>query len=136
VVELLLLWAAMHVVKATMSRPASNRPRRRRPLILTGWMVYAITLFPGFRHPAADALGLGSARFLRSRADRGRGARAGARPAVPAERGTAFNWFTCSWEPRRFRPVCCWEDSGRLRRQIAFLVSSGLAFLATAGFWR
>ena len=46
VVEL-LLWAAMHVVKATVSGQAGQHTDRvgRRPLILTGWMVYAITLF-------------------------------------------------------------------------------------------
>ena len=38
VVELLLLWAAMHVVKAAISEQAGSRTDRigRRPLILTG----------------------------------------------------------------------------------------------------
>jgi MFS family permease len=96
VVELLLLWAAMHVVKAAISEQAGRHTDRvgRRPLILAGWMVYAITLFAlAFVQSGAMlwmwSLALGFYFGLTEGAER-----ALVRDlAPPAERGTAFGWF-------------------------------------------
>ncbi len=83
VVELLLLWAAMHMVKATVSGQAGTADRPRRAPAADSHRLDGLChhfIFPGLRDPAADALGLEpGARFL-LRPDRGRGARAGARP--------------------------------------------------------
>ncbi|MDH5512747.1 MAG: MFS transporter, partial [Gammaproteobacteria bacterium] len=96
VVELLLLWAAMHVVKAVIAEQAGSHTDRvgRRPLILTGWMVYAVTLFAlaFVVEPMmlwAWSLALGFYFGLTEGAER-----ALVRDlATPAERGTAFGWF-------------------------------------------
>ena len=96
VVELLLLWAAMHVVKAAISEQAGSRTDRvgRRPLILTGWMVYSVTLLAlaFVTQPLmlwAWSLSLGFYFGLSEGAER-----ALVRDlAVPAERGTAFGWY-------------------------------------------
>jgi MFS family permease len=47
VVELLLMWAAMHVVKAVVSESTGRFTDRlgRRPFILAGWAIYVVTLF-------------------------------------------------------------------------------------------
>ena len=138
VVELLLLWAAMHVVKATVSGQAGRQTDRvgRRPLILTGWMVYAITLFAlaFVIQPLmlwAWSLALGFYFGLTEGAER-----ALVRDlAVPAERGTAFGWFHMlvgtAAIPAGLLLGGLWAAYGV---KTAFLVSSGLAFLATAGF--
>ena len=138
VVELLLLWAAMHVVKATVSGQAGRQTDRvgRRPLILTGWMVYAITLFAlaFVIQPLmlwAWSLALGFYFGLTEGAER-----ALVRDlAVPAERGTAFGWFHMlvgtAAIPAGLLLGGLWSVYGV---KTAFLVSSGLAFLATAGF--
>ena len=96
VVELLLLWAAMHVVKAAISEQAGRHTDRvgRRPLILAGWMVYAVTLFAlAFVTTGpmlwAWSMALGFYFGLTEGAER-----ALVRDlAAPAGRGTAFGWF-------------------------------------------
>ncbi len=140
VVELLLLWAAMHVVKAAISEQAGQHTDRvgRRPLILTGWMVYAVTLFAlaFVQQPLmlwAWSLALGFYFGLTEGAER-----ALVRDlAAPAERGTAFGWFHMlvgtAAIPAGLLLGGLWSVYGV---KIAFLVSSGLAFLATAGFWQ
>lgn len=140
VVELLLLWAVMHVVKATVSEQAGQHTDRvgRRPLILTGWMVYAVTLFAlaFVSKPLmlwAWSLSLGFYFGLTEGAER-----ALVRDlAVPAERGTAFGWFHMlvgtAAIPAGLMLGGLWAVFGV---KTAFLVSSGLAFLATVGFWR
>jgi MFS family permease len=139
VVELLLLWAAMHVVKAAISEQAGSHTDRvgRRPLILTGWMVYAVTLFAlaFVTQPLmlwAWSLALGFYFGLTEGAER-----ALVRDlATPAERGTAFGWFHMlvgtAAIPAGLLLGGLWAAYGV---KTAFLVSSGLAFLATAGFW-
>ncbi|WP_372522852.1 MFS transporter [Sulfuricaulis sp.] len=139
VVELLLLWAAMHVVKATVSGQAGQQTDRigRRPLILTGWMVYGTTLLAlaFVTQPLmlwAWSLALGFYFGLTEGAER-----ALVRDlAVPAERGTAFGWFHMlvgtAAIPAGLLLGGLWSVYGV---KTAFLVSSGLAFLATAGFW-
>lgn len=140
VVELLLLWAAMHVVKATVSGQAGQQTDRigRRPLILTGWMVYAITLFAlaFVNQPLmlwAWSLALGFYFGLTEGAER-----ALVRDlAVPAERGTAFGWFHMlvgtAAIPAGLLLGWLWSAYGV---KTAFLVSSALAGLATIGFWQ
>ncbi len=140
VVELLLLWAAMHVVKAVIAEQAGSRTDRigRRPLILTGWMVYAVTLFAlaFVVEPMmlwAWSLALGFYFGLTEGAER-----ALVRDlATPAERGTAFGWFHMlvgtAAIPAGLLLGGLWSVYGV---KTAFLVSSGLASLGTIGFWR
>lgn len=140
VVELLLLWAAMHVVKAVISEQAGSHTDRigRRPLILTGWMVYAVTLFAlaFVAQPLmlwAWSLALGFYFGLTEGAER-----ALVRDlAMPAERGTAFGWFHMlvglAAIPAGLLIGGLWSFYGV---NIAFLVSALLAAFAVAGFWR
>jgi len=140
VVELLLLWAAMHVVKASVSMQAGQYTDRigRRPLILSGWMVYAVALFAlAFAHQPlmlwAWSLLLGFYFGLTEGAER-----ALVRDlAAPAERGTAFGWFHMlvglAAIPAGLLLGGLWAVYGV---KIAFLVSAALAAAACAGFWR
>ena len=140
VVELLLMWAAMHVVKAAISQQAGRHTDRvgRRPLILAGWMVYAITLFAlaFVKQPHmlwAWSLALGFYFGLTEGAER-----ALVRDlAAPAERGTAFGWFHMlvglAAIPAGLLLGGLWAFYGV---KVAFLVSAILAATACAGFWR
>lgn len=140
VVELLLLWAAMHVVKAAISEQAGRHTDRvgRRPLILTGWMVYAVTLLAlAFVTTGpllwAWSLALGFYFGLTEGAER-----ALVRDlASPAGRGTAFGWFHMTVGlaaiPAGLLLGGLWSVLGV---QAAFLTSAALAALAVAGFWR
>ena len=140
VVELLLMWAAMHVVKAAISQQAGRHTDRvgRRPLILAGWMVYAITLFAlaFVKQPHmlwAWSLALGFYFGLTEGAER-----ALVRDlAAPAERGTAFGWFHMlvglAAIPAGLLLGGLWAFYGV---KLAFLVSATLAAVACAGFWR
>ena len=140
VVELLLMWAAMHVVKAVISEQAGRHTDRvgRRPFILTGWMMYAVTLLalafvtqPNMLWVWSLALGFyfglteGAERALVRDL------------AVPAERGTAFGWFHMivglAAIPAGLLLGGLWMLYGV---QVAFLASSALAMLGTFGFWR
>ncbi|MBI3897774.1 MAG: MFS transporter [Gammaproteobacteria bacterium] len=140
VVELLLLWAAMHVIKAVISEQAGRHTDRvgRRPLILTGWLVYTVTLFAlSFVHQPmmlwAWSLMLGFYFGLTEGAER-----ALVRDlAPPAERGTAFGWFHMlvglATIPGGLLLGGLWA---MFSANVAFLTSSALALLACAGFWR
>ena len=140
VVELLLLWAAMHVVKAAISEQAGSHTDRvgRRPLILTGWMVYAVTLFAlAFVHQPlmlwAWSLALGFYFGLTEGAER-----ALVRDlAAPAERGTAFGWFHMlvglMAVPAGLMLGGLWSVFGA---RTAFLLASAIALLAVTGFWQ
>ena len=140
VVELLLLWAAMHVVKAAISEQAGRHTDRvgRRPLILAGWMVYAVTLFAlAFVTTGpmlwAWSLALGFYFGLTEGAER-----ALVRDlAAPAGRGTAFGWFHMivglAAIPAGLLLGGLWALVGV---KAAFLTSAALTALAAAGFWR
>jgi MFS family permease len=140
VVELLLLWAALHVVKASISEYAGRRSDRqgRRPLILLGWLVYAGALSGlAFAETAAAlwswSLALGFYFGLTEGAER-----ALVRDlAAPSERGTAFGWFHMLVGlvaiPAGLLLGSLWAILGV---QTAFLVSSAIATIATFGFWR
>jgi MFS family permease len=140
VVELLLLWAALHVVKASISEYAGRRSDRqgRRPLILLGWLVYAGALSGlAFAETAAalwsGSLALGFYFGLTEGAER-----ALVRDlAVDAERGTAFGWFHMlvglTTIPAGLLLGGLWATLGV---QTAFLVSAAITTFATLGFWR
>lgn len=139
-VELLLFWAAMHVVKVLVSEQAGRYTDRlgRRPFILTGWMLYAATLFAlafvasplmlwawGFALGFYFGLTEGAERALVRDL------------AVPAERGTAYGWFHMivglAAIPAGLLLGGLWSLYGVTA---AFLTSSGLAILGVLGFWR
>ncbi len=140
VVELLLLWAAMHVVKAAISEQAGRRADRmgRRPLILAGWLVYAAALF-ALAFVRTDAqlwawtLLLGFYYGLTEGAER-----ALVRDlALPAERGTAFGWFHMlsglAAIPAGLMLGSLWFAFGVTA---SFLVSGAIALIAAILFFR
>ena len=96
VVELLLLWAAMHTVKVLTAEGAGRYADRngRRPVLLTGYGIYVLTLTglaftPSALHLWLLSLVLGLHFGLTEGAER-----ALVRDLAPrAERGTAFGWF-------------------------------------------
>ncbi|HYM47211.1 MAG TPA: MFS transporter [Burkholderiaceae bacterium] len=140
VVELLLLWAALHVVKVAITERAGRYTDRigRRPLILAGWTVYAVMLLalafvqtPLWLWIASAGLGFyfglteGAERALvRDLADSN-------------EYGTAFGWYHMiaglAAIPAGLMLGGLWSLFGVT---VAFLVSSALAVIATLGFWR
>ena len=140
VVELLLLWAAMHVVKVSLSEYAGRQTdiHGRRPLILLGWLVYAAALL-GLAFSASDTGLWGFSLLLGFYFGLTEGAeRALVRDlAAPAERGTAFGWFHMlvglAAIPAGLLLGGLWSFYGV---KTAFLVSASLATLATVGFWR
>lgn len=138
--ELLLLWAALHVVKASISQYAGRQTdvHGRRPLILAGWMVYAL---------AAAGLALTTSRsglwgwslLLGIYFGLTEGAeRALVRDlSAPAERGTAFGWFhMLVGLAAILAGVLAGGLWSALGAPIAFLTSSALAAIACAAFWR
>jgi MFS family permease len=139
-VQLLLFWATMHIVKATVSEQAGRHTDRfgRRPFILTGWMLYAITLLALAFATTATALWawglvLGFYFGLTEGAER-----ALVRDlAAPAERGTAFGWFHMivglAAIPAGLLLGGLWSWYGV---RAAFLVSSAAALLGVMAFWR
>lgn len=140
VVELLLLWAAMHIVKVLISERAGTHTDRfgRRPLILAGWTVYAVTLFAlAFAHTPsllwALSLALGFYYGLTEGAER-----ALVRDlAAPEQRGTAFGWFHMiaglAAIPAGILLGGLWSGYGA---QVAFTTSGALTAIAVFGFWR
>lgn len=140
VVELLLLWAALHVVKAVLSEYAGRLADRhgRRPLILGGWTVYAVAIaalaFVETREALwAWALVLGVYFGASEGAER-----ALVRDlAAPTERGTAFGWYHMliglAAIPAGVALGGIWAVYGVTP---AFLVSATLTAFAAAGFWR
>jgi MFS family permease len=140
VVELLLLWAAVHVVKASVSEFAGRQTDRfgRRTMILSGWLVYSFAL-AGLAFAAqgpelwAWSLMLGLYFGLTEGAER-----AFVRDlAAPAERGTAFGWFHMlvglAAIPAGLMLGGLWSI---VSVKAAFLTSAGLAFVASFAFWR
>jgi MFS family permease len=140
VVELLLLWAAMHVVKVALAEYAGRQTdiHGRRPLILTGWLVYSAALL-GLAFAASDKGLWGFSLLLGFYFGLTEGAeRALVRDlAAPAERGTAFGWFHMltglAAIPAGLLLGGLWSAYAA---KTAFLVSAALAALATLGFWR
>lgn len=139
-VELLLLWAALHLVKSMIAEYGGRRAdsHGRRPLILAGWLVYAGALTAlAFVDSAvglwAGSLALGFYFGLTEGAER-----ALMRDFAPAtERGSAFGWFHMIVGlmaiPAGLLLGGLWSYFGVT---LAFLTSAILAALATFGFWR
>jgi MFS family permease len=140
VVELLLLWAVLHVVKSALAEYAGRQTdiHGRRPLILAGWLVYALAL-AGLALSAsrgglwAWSLVLGLYFGLTEGAER-----AMVRDlATAAERGTAFGWFHLIVGLAAILAGlflgALWSLYGATT---AFLVSALIALAASAGFFR
>lgn len=140
VVELLLLWAVLHVVKSALAEYAGRQTdiHGRRPLILAGWLVYALAL-AGLALSASRgglwgwSLVLGLYFGLTEGAER-----AMVRDlATAAERGTAFGWFHLIVGLAAILAGlflgALWSLYGATT---AFLVSALIALAASAGFFR
>ncbi len=138
VVELLLFWAALHVVKASLSEFAGRIADRigRRPVISSGWLVYAITLLVLAFVDSSSGLwtfGLVLGVYF--------GLAEGAERALvrdlahAAGRGTAFGWYNMvaglSAIPAGLLLGGLWSYFGVTT---AFLVSAILTALAAFGF--
>ncbi len=140
VVELLLLWAALHAVKASIAQYAGRQTdiHGRRPLILAGWLVYAFSLAGLALSTTRSGLWgwslvLGIYFGLTEGAERTL-----VRDfAAASERGTAFGWFHMLVGLAAILAGLLlgglWSLYGAA---VAFLISAALALLATAGFWR
>jgi MFS family permease len=139
VVELLLLWAAMHTVKALTAEGAGRFADRngRRPVLLSGYAVYILALTGlAFAVSAMQlwllSLVLGLHFGLTEGAER-----ALVRDLAPsAERGTAFGWFHMfvglAAIPAGLLLGGLWSFIGA---QTAFLVSAGITAAASLFFW-
>lgn len=141
VVELLLLWAAAHVVKVLTAEGAGRVADRngRRPVILSGYAVYVLALVGlAFTNDSGQlwvlSLVLGLHFGLTEGAER-----ALVRDLAPvATRGTAFGWFHMvvglAAIPAGLLLGGLWALTGA---KLAFLVSAGIALAATLLFaWR
>jgi len=139
VVELLLLWAAMHMVKVLTAEGAGRLADRngRRPVLLAGYVVYVLAL-AGLAFAASVlhlwllSLTLGLHFGLTEGAER-----ALVRDLAPrAERGTAFGWFHMfvglAAVPAGLLLGGLWALTNA---KTAFLASAGIAATATLYFW-
>ncbi|HEX9628182.1 MAG TPA: MFS transporter [Acidiferrobacterales bacterium] len=140
VVALLLLWAAVHVAKSLISEAGGRLADRhgRRPVILAGWVLYALALLGlalsndvaafwalGFVLAGYYGLSEGAERALvRDLAD-------------PDQRGTAFGWYHMltglAAVPAGVGLGVLWSLYGVAA---AFLTSAFLATLAGLMLWR
>jgi MFS family permease len=139
VVELLLLWAAMHAVKVLTAEGAGRIADRigRRPVLLAGYAVYVLALSGlafsvSVTHLWLLSLLLGLHFGMTEGAER-----ALVRDLAPnAERGTAFGWFHMlvglAAIPAGLLLGGLWSFIGA---QTAFLVSAGITASATLYFW-
>ena len=140
VVELLLFWAALHVVKASLSEYAGRSADRigRRPIIVSGWLVYAATLLAlAFVDTPSGLWTFGLVLGLYF------GLAEGAERALvrdlahTAGRGTAFGWYHMiagiSAIPAGLLLGGLWSVFGVTA---AFITSAALTALAAVGFLR
>lgn len=139
VVALLLLWAAMHTVKALTAEGAGRLADRvgRRPVLLAGYTVYVLALSGlAFTQSITPlwllSLALGLHFGLTEGAER-----ALVRDLAPsAERGTAFGWFHMfvglAAIPAGLLLGGLWTLSGA---NSAFLVSAAITAAASLFFW-
>ena len=139
VVALLLLWAAIHTVKALTAEGAGRLADRvgRRPVLLAGYSVYVLALSGlAFTQSITPlwllSLALGLHFGLTEGAER-----ALVRDLAPsAERGTVFGWFHMfvglAAIPAGLLLGGLWALSGA---HTAFLVSAAIATAASLFFW-
>lgn len=139
VVALLLLWAAMHTVKALTAEGAGRLADRvgRRPVLLVGYTVHVLALIGlAFTQSITPlwlfSLALGLYFGLTEGAER-----ALVRDLAPsAERGTAFGWFHMfvglAAIPAGLLLGGLWTLSGA---HTAFLVSAAITAAASLFFW-
>lgn len=139
VVQLLLLWAALHAVKALTAESAGRLADRigRRPVLLTGYAIYVLALIglafsTSILHLSLLSLLLGLYFGLTEGAER-----ALVRDLAPSqERGTAFGWYHMivglAAVPAGLLLGTLWSIVGP---QIAFLVSATIAAAASLFFW-
>ena len=140
VVQLLLLWAALHTVKVLVAEGAGRVADRigRRPVLLTGYAVYVLAL-TGLAFTVSVtqlwllSLVLGLHFGLTEGAER-----ALVRDLAPiTERGTAFGWFYMivglAAVPAGLLLGGLWALWGA---KVAFLVSATITTTATLFFWR
>ena len=140
VVQLLLLWAALHTVKVLVAEGAGRVADRigRRPVLLTGYAVYVLAL-TGLAFTVSVtqlwllSLVLGLHFGLTEGAER-----ALVRDLAPiTERGTAFGWFYMivglAAIPAGLLLGGLWALWGA---KVAFLVSATITTTATMFFWR
>lgn len=140
VVELLLFWAALHVIKASLSEFAGRATDRigRRPILIAGWSAYAALLLAlAFVDSSRLLWGVGLALGVYFGLTEG-AERALVRDlASPTERGTAFGWYHMmaglSAIPAGLLLGGLWSYFGVT---VAFVVSAAITALATAGFIR
>ena len=139
VVQLLLLWAALHTVKALTAESAGRLADRigRRPVLLAGYGVYVLALVglaftESVLHLALLCLVLGLYFGLTEGAER-----ALVRDLAPStERGTAFGWYHMivgvAAIPAGLLLGGLWSFIGA---QSAFLVSAGITAAGSLFFW-
>ena len=139
VVQLLLLWAALHTVKALTAESAGRLADRigRRPVLLAGYGMYVLALIglaftESVLHLSLLCLVLGLYFGLTEGAER-----ALVRDLAPnAERGTAFGWYHMivgiAAIPGGVLLGGLWAFIGA---QTAFLASAGVAAAASLFFW-
>ena len=140
IVELLLFWAALHVVKASLSEFAGRVADRigRRPIIVSGWLVYAAVLLAlAFVDSPAGLWSFGLLLGLYFGLAEG-AERALVRDlASAAARGTAFGWYHMvagmSAIPAGLLLGGLWSYFGVTA---AFVTSAALTALAAVGFLR
>ena len=132
-----ILWAMLHVVKAASSTPGGTLSDRlgRRPLIITGWMVYA-AVYLGFGYASeawhAWALFLAYGVYF--------GLTEGVEKALVADmvpanvRGAAFGWYNLTIGlaalPASLIFGGLWQAFGA---RTAFVVGASLAVVAAVG---
>lgn len=140
VVQLLLLWAALHTVKALTAESAGRLADRvgRRPVLLTGYAIYVLALIglafsTTVGHLSLFSLLLGLYFGLTEGAER-----ALVRDFAPSQtRGAAFGWYHMivglAAVPAGLLLGTLWSVAGP---KTAFLASATLATGASLFFWR
>jgi MFS family permease len=134
-----ILWAMLHIVKAVSSTPGGTLSDRigRRPLIVAGWMVYAV-VYLGFAFASqawhAWALFLTYGIYF--------GLTEGVEKALVADmvpatvRGAAFGWYNLTIGLAAFPASLIfgglWQAFGAT---VAFSVGAGLALVAALGLY-
>ena len=134
-----VLWAVLHVVKATSSTPGGTLSDRvgRRPLIIAGWVVYS-AVYLGFAmastswHAWALFIAYGLYFGLTEGVEKALVA-----DLVPADvRGAAFGWYNLTIGlaalPASLIFGGLWQTFGA---PVAFVTGAGLALLASVGLY-